>query len=71
MIGTPAACIACLARVFEPISSIEAGGGPIHTRPAASTARANAAFSARNPYPGWIAPAPELRAAASSFSTTR
>ena len=33
MIGTPAACIACRARVFEPISSIAAGGGPIQTRP--------------------------------------
>ena len=30
MIGTPAACIACRARVFEPISSIASGGGPIH-----------------------------------------
>ena len=49
MIGTPAACIAWRARVFEPISSIAAGGGPIHVSPASSTARANAAFSARNP----------------------
>ena len=49
MIGTPASCMAWRARVFEPISSIAAGGGPIQTSPAASTARANAAFSARNP----------------------
>ena len=28
------------AAVFEPISSIASGGGPIHTRPASSTARA-------------------------------
>ena len=49
MIGTPAACIAWRARVFEPISSIASGGGPIQTSPAASTARANAAFSARKP----------------------
>ena len=49
MIGTPAARIAVRAAVFDPISSIAAGGGPIHTRPASSTARANAAFSARNP----------------------
>ena len=34
MIGTPAACIAWRARVFEPISSIAAGGGPIHDEPA-------------------------------------
>ena len=35
--------------VLLPISSIASGGGPIHERPAASTARANAAFSARKP----------------------
>jgi len=35
--------------VFEPISRIAAGGGPIQVRPAASTASAKAAFSARNP----------------------
>ena len=52
MIGTPAARIAARAAVFEPISSIAAGGGPIHVRPASSTVRANAAFSARKPYPG-------------------
>ena len=49
MIGTPAAFIAVRASVFEPISSIAAGGGPIHVSPASSTLRANAAFSARNP----------------------
>ena len=52
MIGTPASRIAARAAVFEPISSIAAGGGPIHVRPASSTVRANAAFSARKPYPG-------------------
>ncbi len=49
MIGTPAAAITARASVFEPINSIAAGGGPIHVRPASSTDRANAAFSARNP----------------------
>ena len=34
MIGTPASAIARRARVFDPISSIAAGGGPIQTRPA-------------------------------------
>ena len=48
-IGTPAAFIAARAAVFDPISSIASGGGPIHTSPACSTARAKAAFSARNP----------------------
>ena len=37
MIGTPAARIAVRAAVFEPISSIAAGGGPIQVRPASST----------------------------------
>ena len=49
MIGTPAACIAVRASVFEPISSIASLGGPIQTRPAASTERAKSAFSARKP----------------------
>jgi hypothetical protein len=49
MIGTPASCIAVRAAVFDPISSIAAGGGPIQTSPASSTARANPAFSARKP----------------------
>ena len=50
MIGTPAAAHrASRASVFEPISSIASGGGPIQTSPAASTARAKAAFSARKP----------------------
>ena len=37
MIGTPAARIAARAAVFEPISSIASGGGPIHVSPASST----------------------------------
>jgi hypothetical protein len=49
MIGTPAACIRARAAVLRPISSIASGGGPIQVTPASSTARANPAFSARNP----------------------
>jgi hypothetical protein len=48
-IGTPAACAAVGASVFEPISSIAELGGPIQTTPASSQARAKAAFSARKP----------------------
>ena len=44
-----AARISARAVVFVPISSIASGGGPIQTSPAASTARAKAAFSARKP----------------------
>jgi hypothetical protein len=49
MIGTPAACISSRAVTLEPIASIASGGGPIQASPAASTARANPAFSARKP----------------------
>jgi hypothetical protein len=47
--GTPAACMSSRARVFEPIASIAAAGGPMKTIPRSSRARANAAFSARKP----------------------
>ena len=45
--------------------------GPTHVRPAASTARAKSAFSARNPYPGWIASAPACFAARMCSSDAR
>lgn len=41
------------------------------TRPASAHARANAAFSARKPYPGWTACAPVRAAASSSRSADR
>jgi hypothetical protein len=47
---------------------IAAGGGPTQTRPASITAAANAAFSARNPNPGWTASAPEARAYAKGLA---
>ena len=46
------------ARSLSPSASMTADGGPTKTSPASSTARANAARSDRNPYPGWIASAP-------------
>ena len=48
-IGTPASRMAARAAVFDPITSIAAGGGPIQVTPASSHARAKAAFSARKP----------------------
>ena len=36
-IGTPAACISSRARVFEPIASIAAAGGPMNVMPASSS----------------------------------
>ncbi len=44
------------------IASIAAADGPMKTIPASSHACAKPAFSARNPYPGWIASAPADRA---------
>ncbi len=48
-----------------------AGGGPIQVSPASRTAWANSAFSDRNPYPGWIASAPESAAARSTLAMSR
>ena len=70
-IGTPAACISSRARVLEPIASIALAGGPMKTMPASAQAWAKAAFSARKPYPGWIASAPERAATSRIFSTLR
>ena len=47
--GTPAAAMSRLASTLEPIAAIAAGGGPIQTSPASSTACANSAFSDRKP----------------------
>ena len=47
--GTPASTAVCRAASLLPSRSIVSGGGPTNTRPAAMTARANAAFSLRNP----------------------
>ncbi len=47
--GTPASAMIFLASTFEPIRAIESGPGPIQVNPASRTARANSAFSERNP----------------------
>ena len=47
------------------------GGGPIQVSPAAVTARAKPAFSARKPYPGWTALAPDWWATLISLSMSR
>ena len=52
MIGTPAFFIAVRAAVLFPISSMAAGGGPIHTSPASSTARAKAGVLGEKAVPG-------------------
>ena len=47
--GTPATAIRRFDSIFEPITSIASGGGPIQTRSCSAHARANCAFSARKP----------------------
>src|SRR5690606_26480873 len=47
--GTSAAAATRRASSLRPMRSTTAGGGPTHPRPAAVTARAKSAFSARNP----------------------
>jgi hypothetical protein len=46
---TPASVAARRAAVLSPIATMTSGGGPTQTSPAAPTARANSAFSARKP----------------------
>ena len=61
--GSPASRIASLARTLLPIIRIMSGRGPIQPKPECWTISANSAFSLRNPYPGWMASAPETSAA--------
>jgi hypothetical protein len=70
-IGTLAALASRLAAALSPRRSITSAVGPMNTRPAASTARAKAAFSARKPNPGWMASAPTDFAAAITASLRR
>ena len=56
------AAVAFAASLSPPRLKASAGG-PTHVRPAASTASAKSGLSARKPYPGWIASAPDARAA--------
>ncbi len=54
---TPAASAASLDSILSPIIAIADAGGPTQVNPASTTACANSAFSARNPYPGCTAEA--------------
>jgi hypothetical protein len=64
-IGAPTRRATSRAETLSPSARMAEGGGPIHVRPAASTASAKAAFSDRNPYPGCTASAPDAAATAS------
>ena len=61
--GTPASIIRRRASILSPMARMTSPEGPTKTRPSASQASAKSPFSARNPYPGCTAPAPERRAA--------
>src|SRR5688572_3484705 len=63
-IGTPTAVIALRAAALSPMTRICSAVGPMKVMFEASQISANSAFSARNPYPGWIASAPVISAAA-------
>ena len=45
---------------MSPSCSSTSGRGPTNVIPASAHARANCAFSDRNPYPGWTASTPTL-----------
>ena len=47
--GTPASAMIAFARTLEPIASMASGRGPTKVSPASAQARANPAFSERNP----------------------
>jgi hypothetical protein len=66
-----AAAAASRAATLSPIRRIDWAVGPTKISPAASTAAANSEFSARNPYPGWMASAPVAFAAARIASRLR
>jgi len=70
-VDTPAFAAVSRASDLLPIIRIVSGVGPTKTRPAPSTASANFAFSARKPYPGCTACAPESSAALISVSMLR
>ena len=54
-IGTPALFMAARAFSFSPISRVTSGRGPMNLIALISQTSAKLAFSASNPYPGWIA----------------
>ncbi len=69
--GAPTLWAIWRAETLSPSKRIAAGGGPIQIKPASITICAKSAFSERNPYPGWIAFAPDRFAIARIFSGTK
>ena len=69
--GTPAAWTVFRASVLEPIVRMAYAEGPISLIFSFSHRSANSGFSARKPYPGWMASAPVLFATSMILSITR
>ena len=61
--GSFAFFISRLARFLSPMSLMTDAGGPINVTPELSQISGNRGFSAKNPYPGWIASALVISAA--------
>ncbi len=61
--GMPAARMVRRAMSLSPMRASTPDGGPMKTILHSSHRAANFAFSERNPYPGWMAPAPVASAA--------
>ena len=64
MVGTPAAFIVAFAVALSPILSIISAEAPINLMPFSAHILENLAFSDKKPYPGWIASALVISAAA-------
>ena len=62
-IGTPLRSATRRAAALSPMISIASADGPTNVNPASAVACAKCARSARNPYPGWMNVARDLRAA--------
>ncbi len=69
--GTPAATAARRPATLSPRLRIISPVGPMKAMPAFSQASAKSAFSARNPYPGWMASTPTRRASSTISSMPR
>ena len=67
MVGTPAAFMVALAVALSPILSIISAEAPMNLIPFSAHILENLAFSERKPYPGWMASALVISAAAIIF----
>ena len=71
MVGTPAAFMVALAEALSPMASIISGEAPMNLMSFSPHTLENWAFSERKPYPGWMASALVISAAAMMFGMLR